>query len=93
MMSIEQVLALIPVSRTTLWQMEGERRFPTGHYISNNRKVWFADEVVAWQNALPRTTEGYIRPSRAGLNTPKQAQKGPEQGRHAPTKSSTRRKT
>ena len=74
MMSIDQVLALVPVSRTTLWQMETEGRFPKGFYVSSNRKVWFADEVIAWQNALPRTAAGYVRPSRAGkLNKREQA--------------------
>jgi len=74
MMSIEQVLALIPVSRTTLWQMEQEGRFPKGHYVSNNRKLWIADEVTQWQNALARTAAGYVRPSRAGKpNKPEQS--------------------
>lgn len=62
MMSIEQVLALVPVSRSTLANMERTDGFPKGFYVSGNRKCWFADEVIAWQNALPRNRSGYVRP-------------------------------
>jgi len=54
MMTLEQVLALVPVSRSTLFRMISEGRFPAGMYISGNRKIWFADEVLSWQNALSR---------------------------------------
>jgi predicted DNA-binding transcriptional regulator AlpA len=33
--------------------MEREGRFPASHYISPNRRAWFADEIAAWQSALP----------------------------------------
>ena len=62
MMSIEQVLTLIPVSRATLFRMEAEGRFPKGMYISGNRKAWFADEVIAWQNAINRKITRTPRP-------------------------------
>lgn len=52
MISEAQVLELIPVSRVTLWRMEREGRFPKSTYVSQNRRFWFADEVVAWQNAV-----------------------------------------
>lgn len=54
MMTIEQILALVPVSRSTLFRMEEEGRFPAGQYVSGNRKLWFADEVIGWQNSLDR---------------------------------------
>jgi predicted DNA-binding transcriptional regulator AlpA len=47
-----QVLAIIPVGRTTLYRMEKTGRFPRSTYISPNRRVWFEDEIVAWQNAV-----------------------------------------
>jgi prophage regulatory protein len=52
MLSEAQVLAIIPVSRTTLYRMERDGKFPRSHYISPNRRVWFEDEIVAWQNAV-----------------------------------------
>jgi predicted DNA-binding transcriptional regulator AlpA len=53
MLNIDQVLAIVPVSRTTLFRMERDRQFPTSHNISPNRRAWYADEVLAWQRALP----------------------------------------
>jgi len=52
MLNEEQVLQIIPVSRTTLYRMEKAGRFPNGTYISPNRRVWFEDEVVKWQNTV-----------------------------------------
>lgn len=52
MLSEEQVLATVPVSRTTLYRMEKAGRFPRSTYISPNRRVWYVDEIVAWQNAV-----------------------------------------
>jgi hypothetical protein len=42
---------LVPVGRTTLYRME-TGRFPRSTYISPNRRVWFADQIVAWQKAV-----------------------------------------
>jgi prophage regulatory protein len=52
MMTEREVLRLIPISRSTLWRREREGTFPRGSYISPNRKVWFEDEVCAWQDAI-----------------------------------------
>nr|WP_249816634.1 AlpA family phage regulatory protein [Bradyrhizobium sp. 169] len=52
MLNEEQVLRIIPVSRTTLYRMEKAGRFPRATYISPNRRVWFEDEIVAWQCAV-----------------------------------------
>jgi prophage regulatory protein len=52
MLSEKQVLAIIPVSRATLFRMEKRGAFPRGTYISANRRIWFADEVVSWQNSV-----------------------------------------
>jgi prophage regulatory protein len=53
MLSIDEVLAIVPVSRSTLYRMEQEKKFPPSTYISANRRVWYEDEIVAWQEALP----------------------------------------
>jgi prophage regulatory protein len=52
MLNEKQVLAIVPVGRTTLYRMEKAGRFPKSTYISPNRRVWFADEIIAWQNAV-----------------------------------------
>jgi predicted DNA-binding transcriptional regulator AlpA len=52
MLSEKQVLEIVPVGRTTLYRMEKAGRFPRSTYISPNRRVWFEDQVVAWQNAV-----------------------------------------
>jgi len=52
MLNEKQVLQIVPVSTATLFRMEKDGRFPRGTFISPNRKVWFEDEIVAWQNAI-----------------------------------------
>jgi predicted DNA-binding transcriptional regulator AlpA len=52
MLNEKQVLQIVPVGRTTLYRMEKAGRFPRSTYISPNRRVWFEDEIVAWQNAV-----------------------------------------
>src|SRR3954451_19883238 len=52
MLSEKQVLEIIPVGRTTLYRMEKAAKFPRSTYISPNRRVWFEDEIIAWQEAV-----------------------------------------
>jgi prophage regulatory protein len=52
MLNEKRVLEIVPVGRTTLYRMEKTGRFPRSTYISPNRRVWFEDEIVAWQNAV-----------------------------------------
>jgi prophage regulatory protein len=52
MLNEKQVLEIIPVSRSTLWRMEKQGKFPRSTYISSNRRFWFADEVTEWQNRI-----------------------------------------
>jgi prophage regulatory protein len=52
MLSEKQVLEIVPVGRTTLYRMEKAGRFPKSTYISPNRRVWFEDEIIAWQKAV-----------------------------------------
>ena len=48
----DQILEIIPVSRTPLWRMERSGRFPPATYVSANRKCWYEDEVISWQNSV-----------------------------------------
>lgn len=52
MLSEKDVLNIVPVGRTTLFRMEKAGRFPRSTYISPNRRVWFEDQIVAWQAAV-----------------------------------------
>ena len=52
MLSEKQVLEIVPVGRTTLYRMEKAGRFPRSTYISANRRIWYEDEIVAWQNTV-----------------------------------------
>ncbi len=65
MLNEARVLAIIPISRTTLYRMEKAGRFPKSTYISPNRRVWYEDQIVAWQNAVnefdPRRGRGQGR--------------------------------
>ncbi len=66
MLTEAQVLAIVPVGRSTLWRAEKEGKFPRSTYISPNRRVWYADEVAAWQRAvderIPNRGRGPGRP-------------------------------
>jgi len=66
MLTEEEVLEIVPVSRSTLWRMERAGKFPRSTYISANRRVWFEDEIIAWQNAVseikPHRRRGKARP-------------------------------
>ena len=52
MLNEKKVLEIVPYSPTTLWRMVKGGEFPSPVFISPNKKVWFEDEVIAWQSAL-----------------------------------------
>jgi prophage regulatory protein len=52
MLSEKHILEIVPVGRTTLYRMEQAGRFPRSTYISPNRRVWFEDEITAWQKTV-----------------------------------------
>jgi prophage regulatory protein len=52
MLGEKEVLEIVPVGRTTLYRMEKTGGFPRSTYISPNRRIWFADEIIAWQKAV-----------------------------------------
>lgn len=52
MLSEDQVLEVIPVSRSTLWRLERAGKFPQSTYISANRRCWFEDQIIEWQNSV-----------------------------------------
>jgi prophage regulatory protein len=52
MLNEKMVLEIVPVGHTTLWRLEKVGRFPKSTYISPNRRIWFADEIAAWQREV-----------------------------------------
>jgi prophage regulatory protein len=76
MLTAEQVLALIPISRTTLFRLERDKRFPQGQAITPHRKLWFRDEVVQWQRDLQDPDSALSQAVK--LNAKKQLRKGEE---------------
>lgn len=65
MLTAEQVLAMIPISRTTLFRLERDGVFPRGEAITPHRKLWFKDEVVEWQRDLRDPTSALAQAVRA----------------------------
>jgi prophage regulatory protein len=52
MLREEEILEIIPISRSTLWRLERAGKFPRSTYLSANRRCWFLDEVIAWQTTV-----------------------------------------
>lgn len=44
----KDILALIPINRTTLWRMVNKDLFPKPIKLSSNMVVWKNSEVLAW---------------------------------------------
>jgi prophage regulatory protein len=68
MLNEEQLLAVVPFSSVTLWRMEKAGRFPRSTYISPNRRVWYEDEIIAWQtevNGRSRRGANHLRRSKS----------------------------
>ncbi|MGY3341957.1 prophage regulatory protein [Bradyrhizobium sp. USDA 4472] len=57
MLTEQMVLDLVPISRTTLYRLERSGKFPRSVYVSPNRRLWFRDEVIAWQTAIYQNDE------------------------------------
>jgi prophage regulatory protein len=53
MLTIDQVLQIVPIGRSTLKRKIRLNDFPPPHYLSANKPIWYEDEVRDWQAALP----------------------------------------
>jgi prophage regulatory protein len=77
MLELNEVLQIVPVSKSTLLRMLSEGRFPPAHYISPNRRVWYEDDILHWQATLNGTVSSRKRskPKRAKRKARKVAPK------------------
>lgn len=61
LMRLKQVLQVIPVSKSTLWQWVKDNKFPAPHKLSERCTVWDADSVFGYlekmksQPSIPKT--------------------------------------
>jgi prophage regulatory protein len=53
MLSMEDLLARLPLGKSTLKRMIKNKEFPSAHYITANKRGWYEDEVIEWQESLP----------------------------------------
>jgi prophage regulatory protein len=53
MLTIDQVLQIVPIGRSTLKRKIRLQEFPPPHYLSANKPIWYEAEVRDWQEALP----------------------------------------
>lgn len=49
MLTLAQVMEIVPLKRTTIFNLERQDKFPKSHYVTANRRVWYADEIAEWQ--------------------------------------------
>jgi predicted DNA-binding transcriptional regulator AlpA len=52
MISMEQILQMIPLHRNTLHRMIKEGAFPKAQLVTPHKKLWFKDEIIRWQKGL-----------------------------------------
>jgi prophage regulatory protein len=71
MLSLNEVLAIVPIARSTLLRMVRLKQFPQPIHISENRRVWYEDQIIAWQelveNSQHRRRRGPGRPRVKGV--------------------------
>jgi predicted DNA-binding transcriptional regulator AlpA len=53
MLDISQVLAIVPVSSTTLFSHGARPNVPCKPRHQPKARAWYEDEILAWQRALP----------------------------------------
>jgi prophage regulatory protein len=57
LLDAQQVAKTLGVSKSTLYKMLHEGRFPRGRQLSPARVAWLAEDVRQWISALPEHVE------------------------------------
>lgn len=51
---VDQVRSITSLSRTTIWRLERDGKFPARVRLCSTSVGWYEDEILAWLNTLPR---------------------------------------
>jgi prophage regulatory protein len=63
LLTTKELLARVPLNRSTIWRMVDEGRFPRPIHITSNRNVWRLSTVLQWlieREANPITPRAYF---------------------------------
>jgi predicted DNA-binding transcriptional regulator AlpA len=71
MLTEQQVLAIVPFGRTSLYHMVKRGAFPRPIFASANKKFWFGDDIIRWQQALREGDHYDPRRKRVGGRPPR----------------------
>jgi predicted DNA-binding transcriptional regulator AlpA len=61
MLERDDVLKMVPISKSTLKRKLADGSFPAGKMISPKRHIWYEDEILEWLDSL----EGPLPPTRS----------------------------
>lgn len=67
MLKIEGVLEIVPLSRATLYRMMEKKQFPRSIPVSTQVRLWFEDEIIAWQKQWDRNARPHRRSTHPGV--------------------------
>ena len=62
-LSADEVQRITRLSRTTVWRLEKEGRFPRRRQVSPKRVGWLREEVEQWLSDLPLASHGPLLPA------------------------------
>ncbi|WP_454621323.1 helix-turn-helix transcriptional regulator [Bradyrhizobium cenepequi] len=71
MIDEKQLLEIIPISRSSLWRLQQADKFPRGILVTANKRLFYLDDIVAWQQSY----QGF-KPQRRGPGRPKKKRRG-----------------
>jgi predicted DNA-binding transcriptional regulator AlpA len=60
LLTLAEVIPLVRLKRSAIFEKEARGEFPRGRMIAGNRKVWFAEDIREWQEALPVSRAKWI---------------------------------
>jgi predicted DNA-binding transcriptional regulator AlpA len=58
MLTEADVLKIVPYSPVTLWRRVKDGTFPKPTFIGPNMKIWYLDEIRAWQDEVNGRARG-----------------------------------
>ena len=71
LLSLDDLLKLVPVGKRSLLRMEKQGLFPAAYYLSPNRRAWKESEVAEWQANL--ANQRFFKPASKRQRVPADA--------------------